>query len=174
MRTFIFIAIILQSVFAFSQGDMIDYLLRTETIKKYKQAKSSVEEITANQTFIQQLTEAQYFKLQRAYDNVYMSFNAFVNTMGDDLKDKDSLKAMKHNPLRFVVKYDMALNVALDSYNEEFMPVYNEIIYGPKSKAGFLGVFAASVGKFFVEKLIDKYDARLEELKNFILPGGSK
>ncbi len=109
--------------------ELINSLMQVEAITKYKKFRKDFEktvtELTENEK-LKNNTE-QYNKLRAAYNSTKKEYDAFLVIVKSDMSDFYAIKQMTKKPEKFAQKYMNAYTKAINNYETNFVPVYNEI-----------------------------------------------
>ncbi len=111
-----------------------------------------------NSEIAPKLSYNEHERLHLAYNNVERRYNDFLTLVKADLSDAKTIKSMVRDPQRFAESYADDYKKVVDTYNSEYMPIYNDV----KSRTrGFNPVLLASSIELF-NKVVDWIKQRQE------------
>jgi len=129
IAVFLLLFCALQATFAqkLTVEEVITGLTEIPTIVKYKEFKKDIEKLVVETTANPNLSAEDYNALRTAYNGTKLKYDAFVGEIKSDLLDFRNVKKMSDKPMEYSEKYMTGFNEAVDYYEKNFVPVYNNI-----------------------------------------------
>lgn len=138
-----------------SKGEVLKTLLNMKVFVDNRTLKKQAIEQVKIAVRQAHFTEADYFKLNTAYNDLLIAYNrVYLNEIKSDLVDYKQFQILLSNPNgvanRYAAKYGEVVNI----YNTEFNPVVNEIINRNSEIDGDVGTLI-NIGLNLFKKVVN-------------------